>query len=101
MPGKKTPQSEAVMRLVQANLHLAKGSARAAIVGFEQFARRLEHETLLNPNLAENGFVAGAVAGWSAAMHEGSRLLEEAFTQWLGWSDATFAQKAFKKPRGK
>lgn len=101
MPGKTNPQADAVMRLLNANLHLAKGSARAAIVGFEQFARKLEHDNLLNPSLTENGFVAGMVAGWSAALYEGSRLFEEAFTQWLAGSEVAtpFAQSSKKRPR--
>ena len=93
MAGKTNPQSEAVMRLIDANLHLAKGSARAAIVGFEQFARKLEHDNLLNPSLTENGLVAGAIAGWSAALYEGSHLLDEAFSQWFAGTEA-----ASKKP---
>ena len=101
MPDKTNPQSEAVMRLLNANLHLAKGSARAAIVGFEQFARRLEHDNLLNPSLTENALVAGAVAGWSAALFEGSRLLEEAFTLWSAGLNGTSTDKGNKKSSNK
>jgi len=97
MAEKGTPE-QALMRLINANLHLAKGSARAAVVGFEQFARKLEHDNLLNPSLSENALVAGVVAGWSAALFEGSRLVEEAFTQWLEEIRRGSADKAPRKP---
>jgi hypothetical protein len=46
--------------------------------------KRLEHENVLSPDLNLNGFVAGAVAGWAAAMQEGAKLADEAFRLWMG-----------------
>src|SRR5713226_4331440 len=102
MAEKKTAQTDAILRLTHANVHLARGAARAANVGFENFLRRLEHENVLSPELNMNGFVAGAVAGWAAALQEGAKLADEAFRLWRGMGEDDAAPlRSVKKPAGK
>jgi len=98
MAEKKTPQ-ESILRITHANVHLARGMAHAAAIGFENFARRLAHENVLSPDLNSNGFVAGAVAGWAAALQEGASLAEEAFKIWLGSMDNAGLAAPGPKPR--
>lgn len=98
----RTPQSEAMMRLAHANVHLAKGMTRAASVGFESFLRKLEHGNVLHPDVTVNGIVSGIVAGWTAAMYEGAKLTEEAFFKWLGLpEEASLMREAFTRSPGK
>jgi hypothetical protein len=83
MEESETPQ-HAILRLTHANVHLARGMAHAVAIGFENFARKLAHENVLDPDLNKNGFVAGVVAGWTAALTEGAKLTEQAFNIWQG-----------------
>ncbi|HLW70462.1 MAG TPA: hypothetical protein VKS22_07550 [Candidatus Binataceae bacterium] len=99
MAEKRTPQTEAILRITHANVHLARGVAHAAAIGFENFARRLAHENVLSPDLTSNGFVAGAVAGWAAALQEGASLAEQAFKIWMGASTADPSPTPRAKPR--
>jgi hypothetical protein len=89
MAEKKTPQTEAILRITHANVHLARGMAHAAGMGFDNFARKLAHENVLSPDLNANGFVARAVAGWAAVLKEDASLAEQAFKIWLGSIDNT------------
>jgi hypothetical protein len=99
---RRTPQSEAMMRMAHANVHLAKGMTRAATVGLENFLRKIEHGNILHPDVAMNGLVSGMVAGWTAAMYEGARLTEEAFLKWLSLpEEAPLIREAFKRSPGK
>jgi hypothetical protein len=84
MAVKKTAQTDAILRLTHANVHLARGAAGAAKIGLDNFFKKLEHENVLSPDLNLNGFLAGAVAGWAAAMQEGAKLADEAFRLWMG-----------------
>jgi hypothetical protein len=99
---KKTTQSDAILRLTHANVHLARGAARAANVGLDNFIKKLEHENVFSQDLNMNGFLAGAVAGWAAALEEGAKLADEAFRLWMGSGDSVApAPRPAKKTSGK
>ncbi len=83
MVGSKSPQ-EALMRLTQAYVHVLKGSARAAVEGFQNYSGALTHENLFERSIVENGFMKGLVAGWATALYESAMLAEQAFGIWRG-----------------
>jgi hypothetical protein len=85
MPGKKNvqfEQSDAILRLTRANVHLAKGIARAAAFGLETFVDRLDPENLFARDVNGNGFLLGALDGWVAALLQGAQLADQAFEMW-------------------
>lgn len=82
MPEKKTVQSDAILRLTRANVHLATGVARATAAGIENFAKKLDHENLFVRDITKNGLVLGAIEGWVTALFEGAQLVDQAFAMW-------------------
>jgi hypothetical protein len=98
MPEKKSSESDAIMRLTRANIHLATGVARAAAAGLDNFAKKLEHDNLFVRDVSRNGFVLGAIEGWVTALFEGAQLMDQAFTMWR--NDMSMEQPP-KKPARK
>lgn len=79
----RNAKADSILRLANANVHLARGSALASAESVSNFLQELSPDNVFHKDVTLNGFVKGAVSAWVTLMAESAELAEKSLYLWL------------------